>query len=83
MGELYEQGFISVMKKEEYVQTVCDVLEILPPEIVIQRLTADGYRDIFLAPNWAINKMDVLNAIHQELDKRNTYQGIYYNKDRL
>jgi len=26
----------------------------LPPEMVIQRLTADGFRDIFLAPDWAM-----------------------------
>jgi radical SAM protein (TIGR01212 family) len=79
MGDLYEQGKITLMEKDDYVQTVCDILEILPPEMVIQRLTADGYRDIFLAPPWAINKMDVLNAIDGELDKRDTYQGIYYS----
>jgi radical SAM protein (TIGR01212 family) len=83
MGDLYEQGKITLMEKDDYVQTVCDILEILPPEMVIQRLTADGYRDIFLAPTWAINKMDVLNAIDGELDKRDTYQGIYYRgKDK-
>ena len=80
MGDLYEQGKITLMEKDDYVQTVCDILEILPPEMVIQRLTADGYRDIFLAPPWAINKMDVLNAIDGELDKRDTYQGIYYRR---
>jgi len=80
MGDLYEQVKITLMEKEDYVQTVCDILEILPPEMVIQRLTADGYRDIFLAPPWAINKMDVLNAIDGELDKRDTYQGIYYRR---
>jgi radical SAM protein (TIGR01212 family) len=80
MGDLYEQGKITLMEKDDYVQTVCDILEILPPEMVIQRLTADGYRDIFLAPTWAINKMDVLNAIDGELDKRDTYQGIYYRR---
>ena len=80
MGDLYEQGKITLMEKDDYVQTVCDILEILPPEMVIQRLTADGYRDIFLAPPWAINKMDVLNAIDGELDKRDTYQGISYRR---
>ena len=78
IGKLYEQGEISLLNRDEYVQTVCDILEILPPEMVIQRLTADGYRDIFLGPNWAVNKMDVLNAINRELENRNTYQGIYY-----
>lgn len=78
MGELYKQNTISLLEKDEYVQMVCDILEILPPEMVIQRLTAEGYRDIFLGPHWAINKMDVLNAINLELDRRNTYQGIYH-----
>lgn len=82
MGDLYEQGKITLMEKDDYVQTVCDILEILPPEMVIQRLTADGYRDIFLAPPWAMNKMDVLNAIDRELDKRDTYQGIYYCRNK-
>jgi radical SAM protein (TIGR01212 family) len=80
MGDLYEQGKITLMEKDDYVQIVCDILEILPPEMVIQRLTADGYRDIFLAPPWAVNKMDVLNAIDGELDKRDSYQGISYRR---
>ena len=63
------------MTREEYVGTVCDILEILPPEMVIQRLTADGYRDIFLGPAWAGNKLAVLNAIDRELEKRDSWQG--------
>jgi hypothetical protein len=80
MGGLYEQGKIFLLAKNEYVRIVCDILEILPPEIVIQRLTADGYRDIFLAPQWAVNKMEVLNEIDKELERRNTFQGIYFKK---
>ena len=63
------------MTRAEYVETVCDILEILPPEMVIQRLTAEGYRDIFLGPQWAVNKMEVLNAIEREMEQRNTHQG--------
>ncbi len=76
IGDLYEKGEITVFSRYDYVRIVCDILEILPPEMVIQRLTADGYRDIFLGPKWAVNKMEVLNAIDKELDRRNTYQGI-------
>jgi hypothetical protein len=78
LGSLYESGAISMISKEEYVTTVCDILEILPPEMVIQRLTADGYKDIFLGPAWAVNKMDVLNNIDGELKRRQTWQGIHY-----
>jgi len=78
MGELYKQGAIDMMTKEQYVLLTADVLEVLPPEMVIQRLTADGYRDIFLAPAWAGNKLDVLNAINKELERRDSYQGAHF-----
>ena len=76
LGELYEKGEITLFSRDDYVRTVCDILEILPPEMVIQRLTADGYREVFLGPKWAVNKMEVLNAIDKELERRNTCQGI-------
>lgn len=75
LGDLYEKGEVRMMSQEEYVSTVCDIIEALPPEVVIQRLTADGYRDIYLAPEWGINKMAVLNAIDRELERRDSWQG--------
>jgi uncharacterized protein len=78
LGKLYGEGGIALMGHEEYVACVCDIIEVLPPEMVIQRLTADGYRDIFLAPAWAAKKMEVLNAIDAELMRRETWQGIRY-----
>jgi radical SAM protein (TIGR01212 family) len=78
LGEMYKKGSVCMITKEKYVSLAADVLEILPPEMVIQRLTADGYRDIFLAPDWAMNKLDVLNSINKELERRNTFQGRYF-----
>lgn len=78
LGEMYKKGSINMISKEKYVSLVADVLEVLPPEMVIQRLTADGYRDIFLAPDWAMNKLDVLNSINRELIRRDSYQGKKY-----
>ena len=75
LGEMYKKGSIHMITKEKYVSLVADVLEVLPPQTVIQRLTADGYHDIFLAPDWAMNKLDVLNSIHKELERRSSYQG--------
>ncbi len=82
LGDMYKNGSIPMISKEKYVALTADVLEVLPPAMVIQRLTADGYRDIFLAPSWAGSKLDVLNSINRELEKRDSYQGIYYNRDK-
>jgi len=78
LGERYSRGDVALIAREEYVGTVCDILEILPPEMVIQRLTADGYREIFLGPAWAENKLAVLNAIDRELETRDSWQGKRY-----
>jgi len=79
LGALFKAGKIEMIEKEAYVNTVCDILEILPPEMVIQRLTADGYRDIYLAPEWGKSKLTVINAIDGEMEKRDSYQGINFN----
>jgi uncharacterized protein len=78
LGERYGRREVALMTQTEYVGTVCDILEILPPEMVIQRLTAEGYRDIFLGPAWAANKLAVLNAIDRELEARDSWQGKRY-----
>jgi uncharacterized protein len=81
MGEMYQKGTVNIISKDKYVSLVCDILEILPQQMVIQRLTADGYQDIFLAPSWAVNKLDVLNSINRELERRDSYQGKNYTKN--
>jgi radical SAM protein (TIGR01212 family) len=78
LGEMYKKGNVNMITKEKYVSLTADVLEILSPKMVIQRLTADGYQDIFLAPDWAMNKLDVLNSINKELTRRDSYQGKNY-----
>ena len=63
------------MTREAYVQTVCDQLEVLPGRMAIGRLTGDGPAELLLAPMWSRRKREVLNAIDQELARRNSWQG--------
>ncbi len=80
LEKIYEKEKFKLLTMDEYVKIVADILEILPKNLVIQRLTADGYRDIFIAPEWAKNKLKVLNAINRELENRNSYQGKFFKK---
>ena len=63
---------------EEYVEKIVNILENISSEIVIHRMTGDGDRETLVAPLWSIKKIDVLNSIHKELKRRNTYQGRLY-----
>ena len=81
LEKLYEKEKFHVLTKEEYVDIVCDQLEILNPDIVIHRITGDPKVEDLVEPKWLIKKFGVLNDIDKELVRRNTYQGIYYKKD--
>lgn len=63
------------MTMENYVRLICDQLEVLPPSVVIQRLTGDGKSEDLIAPMWSRQKRAVLNAIDQEMARRNAWQG--------
>ncbi len=75
-AQMYRNGEIKVFEKDEYVQLVCDELELIHPDIVIQRITGDGSRESLIAPLWSIKKFDVINGVDKELSRRNSYQGI-------
>ena len=78
MGEEYKRAPFPLLTREEYVSSVCDILEILPQTITIHRLTGDAPQDKLIAPDWTRNKHAVLNAVQQEFKRRGTYQGIRF-----
>jgi radical SAM protein (TIGR01212 family) len=80
MAQQYEDGLIRLLDRDEYVSTVCDQLEILPAETIIHRLTGDSPRDLFIGPEWSLNKWETLNAIDAELLRRQTFQGAQAGK---
>jgi radical SAM protein (TIGR01212 family) len=77
--QLYEQGELKFMNRNQYVELVADILEILPPELVIHRLTGDGPLKLLIEPRWTIKKWEVLNAIDDELARRDSWQGKKFN----
>ncbi|OAH56327.1 MULTISPECIES: TIGR01212 family radical SAM protein [Bacillaceae] len=76
----YEKGLLNFLSFDDYVHLVCDQLEILPPEMVIHRLTGDGPINLMVGPMWSVNKWKVLNAIDAELVRRSSWQGKLYKK---
>lgn len=71
----YHEGRLKLLGMEEYVNIICDQLEIIPKNIIIHRITGDAPRDMLIGPMWSLKKWEVLNAIDQEMDRRGSYQG--------
>jgi len=71
----YETKPFKLFELEEYCDFVIDCLELLPPNMVVHRLTGDGPRKLLLAPLWSTDKKRVLNTIQRRLKERDTWQG--------
>ncbi|MBL6465326.1 TIGR01212 family radical SAM protein [Peptostreptococcus stomatis] len=80
MVNMLNKGELKLLSKEEYVDLVCDQLEILPQEMVIHRLTGDGKKEDLVGPMWSLKKWEVLNAIDDELKRRDSWQGKFYTR---
>lgn len=79
LAEMFERGAFEEMSMDGYIETVCDQLELLHPETLIERITGDGDRETLIAPLWSRDKKSVLNGIDKELRRRNSVQGCKYN----
>lgn len=75
----YENKHFSVLTMDEYFNIIFEILKILPPDMVIHRLTGDGPKNILIAPEWSANKRLVLNTLNHRLREQNIIQGAKYN----
>lgn len=73
--DMYMRKEFSLLDKEEYIDAIVSMLESLSPEIVIHRLTGERDREIFAAPQWALDKMDTIQSIRKRMMDLGTYQG--------
>ena len=75
LADIYQKNPFPVFSLEEYIDFVIDCVELLPPEIVIHRLTGDGPKSLLIAPLWSGNKKLVLNTLTRRFKERASYQG--------
>jgi radical SAM superfamily enzyme len=80
MFKQYLQNPWHILTREEYVDIVCDQLEYLREDIVINRITGDPIKEELVEPDWLVKKFGVLNEIDKEMARRNSYQGIKYEE---
>ena len=75
LADYYQNHPFPIFSMEEYIDFVIDCAELLPPELVIHRLTGDGPKSLLVAPSWSGNKRLVLNTLARRFKERNTWQG--------
>jgi hypothetical protein len=78
LAAMYEEAPFPVFSLEEYCDLVIDCVEMLPPDMVIHRLTGDGPKKLLIAPLWSADKKHVLNTLNRRFAERDSRQGKEY-----
>lgn len=75
LNNMYTNGDYAPISQEYYVDCVADIIKHLNKDIIIHRINADPPKTLFVAPEWALHKKVVLNAINKRLELEKIHQG--------
>jgi uncharacterized protein len=78
LADLYQNGEYACLDREEYIETLIDFLELLPPDMVVQRITGDPNPAELIAPLWTLEKTQNISLINKRLEERDAWQGKRY-----
>lgn len=75
LANSFRKGEYEPCSMEDYVRTVCDLVEATPMNVVFHRLTGTATSSLLIAPAWCGGRWRVLNAVEDELSRRGRCQG--------
>jgi len=75
LEQLYREGEIKILDREEYVEILANAVSLLPENVVIHRLFGDCEEEKLVAPIWTLEKTKNLNFFNQFLEEKNIWQG--------
>ncbi len=78
LADYYYKNQFETLTLDNYIKCLAEIIELLPPDIVIHRLTGDGPKKLLIAPEWSANKKKVLNSINKYFSDNNICQGRNY-----
>ena len=73
-----EPSLVHIPEPMEYVETVCDFLEHLRPDIAVERFVSQSPPELLLAPNWGLKNYEFTHLVEKCLQRRGSRQGIHY-----
>lgn len=75
-GDQVLAGEAALMERDDYLRTLVDVLELLPPTMIVERISGEAPPQYFIGPSWCLDKPAIRRALDAELERRNSYQGL-------
>ena len=75
LEQMYRSGGYSCLSRDGYAAAAGEFLALLPPHMIIQRLTGDPHPEELVSPAWALDKPRNLKAVQAYMEKKGLYQG--------
>ena len=79
LEEQVNSGQVKLMTRDAYIDVLIDFLELLPPNLIVERISGEAPPDYFVGPSWCLDKPGVLKALGSEMEKRDSWQGKRYS----
>jgi radical SAM protein (TIGR01212 family) len=83
LAEQVVRGDVELMSRDEYIRALVEFLEILPPNVVVERISGEAPPDYFVGPSWSLDKPGILRAAAHEFARRDTWQGKRFEPSTL
>jgi uncharacterized protein len=68
-------GKVRLLERDEFIQAAVIFLEVLPPTMVVERISGEAPPEFFIGPHWCLDKRATIRALDMELMRRDTWQG--------
>ena len=70
-----DPDFFNFMELDEYIDLVVNFLELLNPDIIVERFFSESPSDMLIFPKYGLKNFEVKDLVDRRLEERDTYQG--------
>lgn len=63
---------------DEYIDLAIDFIELLRPDIVVERFVSQSPKELLIAPDWGLKNFEFTAKLNKRLIERETFQGRLY-----
>ncbi len=75
LEKMYLEGRYNPLSEEEAVDATLAILEVLPPPLVIHRMTSNPHAEELIAPSWMLDSRGIRNRLFKTIEARDLRQG--------
>ena len=80
LAELYEQAPFPIFSMDEYIELLIECIRLLPPDMVIHRISGDGPKKLLVAPEWSGNKRTFFECVFQGTAGKRVFSGAGFHE---